>query len=129
MNNKPKILVSDDDEGIRLLLDRTLTQAGFDVETHAKLDEVITTAFEDHFDLIVTNYVMDDIQGLVIVHSLRGNGKEAPVVMITGSFHPGIFSAANKVDINHVTSKPFKEETVVEVVHRLLKQSREKLVA
>ena len=63
MNKKSKILVLVDD------LDKTLTQAGFDVQTQAEQDEVVIEAFEDHFDLIVNNYVMDGMKGLASVQS------------------------------------------------------------
>ena len=129
MNNRPKILVLDDNEAIRHLLRKILTQAGFDVQTHVELKGVLTEEFEDHFDLIITNYVMDGMKGMVFVKNLRERGKEVPVVMITGTFYPGVFISAKRVGINHIMAKPLSEETVVQVVHRLLRQSRATRVA
>ena len=129
MSNKPKILVLDDDEAIRLLLKRILIQAGFDVQTHVELKGILTEGYDDRFDLIITNYVMDGMKGMAFVKNLRGKGKKVPVVMITGTFYPGVFFAAKRVGINHIMAKPFREETVVQVVRRLLRQSRVNLVA
>ena len=129
MSNRPRILVLDDDEAIRLLLDKALTQAGFEVQSHAELEGVLTGSYEDHFDLIVTNYVMNGMKGLAFVNNLRGKGNDVPVVMITGTFYPGVFRTAKKIGVNHVMAKPICEETVVQVVRQLLRQGRGKLDA
>ena len=124
MSNKPRILVLDDDEAIRNLLDKTLTQVGFEVQTHSELDGKLNESYEDHFDLIVTNYVMNGHKGLSFVRNLRENGKEVPVVMITGTFYPGVFFTAKKIGVDYVMAKPIHKETLLQVVHRLLRQSQ-----
>ena len=124
MSNKPRILVLDDDEAIRRLLHKTLSQAGFDVQTHSELDGELNESYQDHFDLIVTNYVMNGHKGLTFVRNLRKNGKDVPVVMITGTFYPGVFFTAKKVGVDYVMAKPIHKETFLQVVHRLLRQCR-----
>ena len=124
MSNKPRILVLDDDEAIGNLLDKTLSQAGFQVQAHSELEGGLNDSYEDHFDLIVTNYAMNGVRGLTFVRNLREKGKEVPVVMITGTFYPGVFIAAKKIGVNHVMAKPICKDNLVQVVHRLLKQCR-----
>ena len=119
MEKKPNILVLDDDKSVRVLLERHFTKAGFDVTTHEFPDKA---AQADRFDLIVTDFIMDPMTGLQFTKVLRAQGKNVPVIMITGSFHRGIINAAKKVGIKDIVSKPFRGEDVVELVKTLLKK-------
>ena len=122
ISEKPRVLMIDNDKAIRLLVDISLTRIGCEVQTHSTMEKALPVAFEEHFDLIVTGFAMEGMNGLNFTHCLREKGNNVPIVMIIGTFHPGVFSVAKKVGINHVMSKPFHEETILQVVHGLLGQ-------
>ena len=126
---KARILVLDDNPEFRGQVAEALARAGFEVETHSNADQVLGEALEDRFDLVVTNYVMKGWQGLSFVNCLREKGKQVPAVMMTGSFHPGVFSAAKKVGVSYVMAMPINEEGIVRVVNRLLQDGSPRKMA
>ena len=120
MSQKPRILVLDDDEIIRILLEKHLTRAGFDVTTEENPDKALADALANRFDLIVTDFIMDPMTGFDLAKCLRDEGKDIPIIMITASLHPGVTRAAKKLGIQAIVSKPFQGEEVVHLVRKLL---------
>ena len=55
---KRRILVADDDEGIRCLLSVALTLAGYDVNLASDGEQAWDTLSHDHYDLLITDNEM-----------------------------------------------------------------------
>jgi two-component system, OmpR family, phosphate regulon response regulator OmpR len=78
-----KILMVDDDARIRELLQRYLTEQGFDIKTVADAKEMDVAMQNDHFDLLVLDLMLPGEDGLSICRRLRGNNISTPIVMLT----------------------------------------------
>ena len=86
MKAKRRVLVLDDDDGIRLSLENVLTYLGFDVTTTATSSQFIE-ALENHerFDLVITDFNLADLSfdGLHAATMTREKDPQLPIVMIT----------------------------------------------
>jgi two-component system, OmpR family, phosphate regulon response regulator OmpR len=78
-----KILMVDDDARMRELLQRYLTEQGFNIKTVADAKEMDTVLATDSFDLLVLDLMLPGEDGLGICRRLRGNKVVTPIIMLT----------------------------------------------
>ena len=80
----PKVLVVDDDPGIRLLMHETLAKAGFEVSEAASGAEAIDRCREFEPDLVLLDINMPVMDGITACTEIRKHGeREFPIVMVT----------------------------------------------
>ena len=77
------ILVVDDDLRLRDLLERYLTSQGFHTRGAANAAAMRRLIAEHHVDLIVLDLMLPDANGLDLCRSLRAEGVETPIIMLT----------------------------------------------
>jgi len=84
MSERPhRLLIVDDDARLRDLLNRYLSEQGFEVKTVADSEQMKRAQSREHFDLIVLDLMLPGEDGLAICRRLRGTGDKTPVVMLT----------------------------------------------
>ena len=81
--NSKKILMVDDDLRMRELLQRYLTEQGFDIKTVSDAKEMDTALAGESFDLLVLDLMLPGEDGLGICRRLRANSVETPIIMLT----------------------------------------------
>ena len=114
-----KILVVDDDEGLREVLDIVLSNAGYNVITAASVEEAQSPLERELIDVVVTDLYMgrDRKAGLRLLEYLNENQPDTPALMITG--HGTIESAVEAMRLGALDylQKPFKsnEEVLLRV--------------
>lgn len=81
--NSPLILVVDDDNRLRKLLQKFLTESGFRVFSAADAKEADDMMGWYAFDLLVVDVMMPDETGIDFTKRLRAAGKTVPVLMLT----------------------------------------------
>jgi len=123
---KEKILVVDDSEDIRVLLERILKAAGYDVAEAASGEEALQHAYGLQPDLILLDIVMPGIDGYKVCEALKGQypSVNAPVIFLSAKT-----DAADKVrgleigGADYIT-KPFDKAEVLARVENQLKIRR-----
>jgi len=81
----PRVLVVDDDEGIRHFAARALDHAGYEVVTASDGSEAIRTVeAQARFDLFVIDIVMPGMRGDELAHRLHDRDPEIKVLYFTG---------------------------------------------
>ena len=78
-----KILVVDDDVRLRELLQRYLTEQGFNVKVVADSKEMDEALATETIDLMVLDLMLPGEDGLSICRRIRGSGTLFPIVMLT----------------------------------------------
>lgn len=78
-----KILMVDDDVRMRELLQRYLTEQGFNIRTVADSREMDEILAQEHIDLLVLDLMLPGEDGLAICRRLRSNGNAMPIIMLT----------------------------------------------
>ncbi|MFV9690133.1 MAG: sigma-54 dependent transcriptional regulator [Desulfobacteria bacterium] len=87
-----RILVIDDEEGIRFTFRKFLSDKGYTVVTSKTFKESLARIGEADFDLIITDIVLEGRNGIDILREVKERNPFCPVVMITG--YPDIETAA-----------------------------------
>ncbi len=117
-----RILVIDDESNLRTVLTMLLEDDGYEVlsaEDGRKGMEMIEDAPE--LDLIISDLKMPGADGMALLRSLKQQGRDVPLVMITayGSIEKAV--EAMKSGAADFITKPFNKDVIRHVVHKLLK--------
>jgi len=120
---KHKILIADDDPGIRDIFKIILTKAGYDIEVKEDANEI----FENKFnipDLFLVDKLLSGVDGLDICHYLKNNEQTShiPVIMVSAS--PDIGVAAVKAGADDFIEKPFEFSNLLKVIERNIEQAK-----
>src|SRR5260370_5581049 len=78
-----RVLVVEDDDGVRESLRRALTLGGWEVLSADGGQDGLFKARNEHPDVIVLDIGMPDIDGLEVCSSLRRDGNRTPILMLT----------------------------------------------
>lgn len=84
VSEKKRILVADDSETIRALLQTALESAGYDVDLAKDGLSAYQQGSEGEYDLIILDQLMPGLLGLDVVSRWHEEGIEVPVLMLTG---------------------------------------------
>ena len=81
---KYRVLIVDDEADSRDALAELTQRWGYDVQTASDGTEALRRAIEGHPDVILTDLVMPNMDGLWLLRALRAELPECPVVLLTG---------------------------------------------
>jgi signal transduction histidine kinase/ActR/RegA family two-component response regulator len=80
----PKVLIVDDEEIVRLNIERILESANYETKTAESGKEAIKMVQQEDFDLVLTDLIMEDVDGLTILEEVKRTSPETIVIIITG---------------------------------------------
>ncbi len=84
---KEKILVVDDEEGIRLLYKEELVDEGYDVSLASSGEEALERLEEEVFNLVLLDIKMTGMDGIEVLRRIKEKWKGLPVVLCTAYHH------------------------------------------
>ena len=117
-----KVWVADDDNAIRIVLEESLSSAGFNVKTFSSGDDVVTQLKIETPDLILTDVQMPGMLGYDLPKHVTDNYEEIPVIVMTAftdmqaavdSYGGGAFE---------YIPKPFDLEEASQIINRALEK-------
>jgi two-component system response regulator MprA len=101
-----RILVVDDDQALRRLVERALVLEGYTVETVSSGHEAIERVRESPPDLVLLDLMLPDFDGKTVLRQLRQEGFEKlPVVIFTAGVLPA--EEREALQGTAIVSKPF----------------------
>src|SRR5207237_5836323 len=120
-----RILIVDDEEVLRDVLDAVLRREGFDVVLASSGEEALSVLDEDDaIDLVLLDIMLPGISGIDTLRSIRMTTPALPVIVITAFSSIDGAIEAMKHGAFHYIPKPFKNEEVVLTVNKALEQRR-----
>jgi len=123
--SKPEsILVVDDEEVMRDVLQTLLAQAGYDVAVCESAAEALEMARRRSFDAAVVDVMLPDVGGLDLLEELRKLDSELVVLMVTAFASVETAIAAMKRGAFDYVTKPFKHEELLHILRNGLNQRR-----
>jgi DNA-binding NtrC family response regulator len=122
---KPVILVVDDEEAIRLFLQATLEDQGYEVLTAGTGGEGLDLAKEKVPDLVLLDLMLPDMSGIQVLGGLKTALPHLCVVMITSYRETDTAVQAMKLDAFDYVNKPINLDRLLKVVARALESSKE----
>ncbi len=90
-----KILVIDDEEGIRFTFNKFLSDNQYIVSTAENFDDAMTSMAETDFDLIFADIILSGKSGIDVLQEVKKRNLSCPVIMITG--YPNIDTASKAI--------------------------------
>lgn len=117
------VLVVDDSETVRQVLQLTLSNAGFDViEAEDGDDALEKLASAPAVDMLITDLNMPNMNGLELIQKIRDDGKHrfTPIVMLTTESSEEKKRAGREAGASGWIVKPFKPEQLLKVVKMVL---------
>ena len=114
------ILLADDNEKLRHSLAVVLEDAGYPVVQAATGKEVLAHLNSStEFDLLITDVVMPDMNGLQVLTEIRQTDPDFPVIMMSGASNEGLLSFASAFGIPTL-EKPFKGSALLKTLESVL---------
>lgn len=115
---KKRILVVEDEEKLRRVIELQLTVAGFEVDKAGNAEEGLKVV--DRADLVLTDLKLPNMDGLEFLHLIRRQNTQVPVVMMTayGSVETAV--EAMKAGATDFLLKPFSLDHLMQVVYKAL---------
>lgn len=95
-NQKPRILLIDDDEGFSRLVSKHLERAHFDVVCASSATAGLAHFESSIFNVIILDHILPEHDGLTLLATLQSRDNPPPVVYLTGSQESRIAVAALK---------------------------------
>ena len=117
-----RILVIDDEEVVRDVLDTVLRREGFEVVLAASGEEGLSILDDSEIDLVVLDIMLPGITGMETLRSIRESNPTVSVIIVTAYSSIDGAIEAMKQGAFHYISKPFKNEEVVVTVNKALEQ-------
>ena len=126
-----RILVIDDEYGIRTGVRQILELEGFTVEEAETGKDAFAALDRSTFDVILIDYRLPDIDGLTLLQAIRSRELDVMTCMITAYANIETAIAATRQGIDFFLPKPFSPDDLIGVVETLLrhKTTREKAEA
>ena len=118
----PHILVVDDDQRLRELLQRFLTEQGFRVSVLGDARELSRRMERDPPHLIVLDWMMPHEDGLSVCQRLRGGGDRTPVIMLTAKGDEEERIEGLDAGADDYLAKPFSPRELVSRIHAVLRR-------
>lgn len=125
---KGRILVIDDEEPVRNVLSRILTQANHQVTVAGNGEEGIRLFKEREFDAVLTDLGMPGMSGWEVCKVIKQISPELPVGMITGWGSEVSRAKIEETGLDFVISKPFDFNQILNTVTEKI-ESKEKTCA
>jgi CheY-like chemotaxis protein len=113
------VLLAEDDDQIRRVMRQALEQAGFDVCEAADGREAIDALGVTSFDLIITDILMPERDGLEAIQFARRQQPRARIVAISGNNSELNLTNASGLGAMRVLSKPFTPTQLITLVNEI----------
>jgi two-component system response regulator PilR (NtrC family) len=116
----PRILIVDDEAGMREFLSILLEREGFEVACAKDGQEALDAVRKGHFDLIISDLKMPAVDGVRLLDGVQKLRPETPVILITAHASAESAIEAMKLGAFDYLTKPFRVEEIRPIIARAL---------
>ena len=111
-----KVLIVDDQKGIRNLLKEVLAALGYEVEVASSGAEAVQAVSQGFFKLVLLDLKMPGFNGLETTKMLREICQDLKIILITGFYDSFLLEEARNHGANGVLHKPFNLEEIQRIL-------------
>lgn len=122
MERKSRIIVVDDEPGMREFLEIMLTKEGYSVTTAGSGEEALSHIKNDEYDLCITDIQMHGINGIEVLRNVNEISPGTMVIMITAFASHETAIEAMKLGAYDYITKPFKIDEIKLVISKALER-------
>ena len=114
--DRPRVLVVEDDPGVRRSLQLLLRGRGFEVRAYASGLALLADPTALSAICLVADYLMPDVDGIKVLVALRDLGWSGEALLITAYPTPELADRALKAGFARVLEKPLIDAALVEII-------------
>lgn len=121
--DKTKILVVDDDDVIRLMIRNIIAKIGSITLEARNGNEAIAVFKQEQPQLIITDILMPDKEGLETIRDIRAIDPKARIIAMSGggaTQNLSFLQLAQKIGVNHVMVKPIKPDELINAIKAIM---------
>jgi DNA-binding NtrC family response regulator len=118
--SRPRILVIDDEEIVRVSCKKCLTPEGYDVDVAANGIEGLAMTENNRYDVILTDLKMPDMDGMEFLAKVKERHPDTKVIMITGYSTVEHAVRAMRMGAYNYIEKPFTPDALIEAVREAM---------
>ncbi len=115
-----RVLVIEDDEGMRQAIESLLDAAGYATSSYASAEALIAAGPPEDARCIVSDIRLPAMSGLELVTELRARGARLPVILITAHDSPALRSEAGQRGAAAYLPKPFGSAALLAAIESAL---------
>jgi PAS domain S-box-containing protein len=119
-NTAGKILVMDDDDAVRGLLQQALSDAGYEVLSARDGQEGMRLVAKHPFDLVLTDLVMPDREGIETIRELRRDYPAIRIIAMSGAMDGIYLKTAELLGAHVALRKPIDCQDLLRIIRELL---------
>ncbi|MGV7963347.1 osmolarity response regulator transcription factor OmpR [Photorhabdus tasmaniensis] len=128
MQEGNKILVVDDDMRLRTLLERYLTEQGFQVRSAANAEQMDRLLTRESVSLIVLDLMLPGEDGLSVCQRLRKQNNPVPIIMVTARGEEVDRIVGLEIGADDYIPKPFNPRELLARIRAVLRRQANKLL-
>ena len=124
----PQILVMDDDVQVQSMLRGALEDEGYEVTVASNGKEGLKYWERDHFDLVITDLLMPEKEGLETIIELHKKSPATKIIAVSGGFRDGgidFLELARKFGASRTFGKPVSLPEFLHSVRELLETTND----
>lgn len=123
-SDRRTILLADDDENLRRVLEFQLIEAGYKVLTAVDGAEALELFSNNDLDCVITDLRMPKVSGLELLEKIKASDPELPVIVVTAYGEVETAVAAVKAGAFDYINKPFNRDDILLTIDRALSFSQ-----
>ena len=117
----PRIMIVDDAAFMRVSIRNILTKNGFEVAGEAENGAVAVQKYAElKPDVVTMDITMPEMDGLAALKAIRQADPGAKIIMVSALGQEAMVREAVLAGAKGFIVKPYKEETIVETLHKLV---------
>ena len=124
MSQQPKVLVIDDEPGVRELISEALSISEITAVQAADGLEALSFLRRERFDLLILDINMPKLDGLALLEKLRTEGMSIPVLMLSARADKADINQGLRTGADDYLTKPFSIEELVLRVKAIMRRSK-----
>ncbi|MBI4772631.1 MAG: response regulator [Deltaproteobacteria bacterium] len=117
-NENWKVLIIDDEEGIRKVLSITLTDAGYHVLTAGEGEAGIQAFVAESPQIVITDIRMPGMDGIEVLQQIKAADPKAEVIVVTGFGEIDLAVRALQLDASDFITKPIHDDALFIALER-----------
>lgn len=119
-----RVLYVEDDNAMAVAVATMLRRAGYHCDLARFGREAVSLGLAGHYDVILLDLGLPDIDGYQVVENIRAGGDRTPVVMLTGLVDPQRDSRGASLGVEDYLLKPFNRETLLGAIENGIARGR-----
>lgn len=125
------VLIADGDRDTREIYRACFDTSGYRTAEARTGSQALATAVEIVPDVLLTDYVLPDVDGLAVARRLKGDARTAGIciLMVTGYASPDLQRLAGRAGVERVLLKPCLPQAILREVARALSRPISRITA